>query len=142
MQGGLAAGEQGAHGAGLRAAPGTRPRFRLRLWTSIWYQIEYQQPQLHSVNLSESITPITQLKQRSADLIRQVRESGKPIVITQNGKAAAILQDVATWQRQQDAIAMLKLAVQGSAELDAGEGIGHGEVSARVRAKVRELRGG
>ena len=88
------------------------------------------------MNLSDSITPITQLKQRSAELIRQVRESGKPIVITQNGKAAAVLQDVATWQRQQDALAMLKLVVQGSAELDAGEGILHDDVHARIQARM------
>ncbi len=43
---------------------------------------------------SESIEPVTTLKTKSAELIRRAKETGQPIVITQNGKATAVLVDV------------------------------------------------
>ncbi|NKB16781.1 MAG: type II toxin-antitoxin system prevent-host-death family antitoxin, partial [Sphingomonadales bacterium] len=44
-----------------------------------------------SMKYSEAIEPVTTLKTKSAELIRRARESGQPIVITQNGKATAVL---------------------------------------------------
>ena len=93
------------------------------------------------MNLSESIHPVTQLKTKSAELIRKARESGQPIIITQNGRATAILQDVDSYQRQQDALHMLKVVAQGAAELDAGRGVTQDEVAEKMAQLLADLRG-
>ncbi len=55
------------------------------------------------MNYIEAIEPVTNLKSKSAELVRRARETGQPIIITQNGKATAVLQDVETYQRQRQA---------------------------------------
>ena len=46
-----------------------------------------------TMKISTDIKPVTQLKTRAADLLKQVNETHRPIVITQNGEPRAMLQD-------------------------------------------------
>ena len=52
------------------------------------------------MDLGTAVEPVTELKTRSAQLIKKARTSGQPIVITQNGKATAVLQDVESYEEQ------------------------------------------
>jgi prevent-host-death family protein len=94
------------------------------------------------VDYAKSIEPVTVLKTKSAELIRQARDSGRPIVITQNGKATAVLQDVESFQRQRNALMLLKLLAQGTEELRAGEGVTHARARRRIEERLAELAGG
>ena len=67
------------------------------------------------MNLAEDIQPVTYLKGNAAHLLRQVNETRRPIIITQNGLARAVLQDTASYESMRNAIAMLKLMVQKTA---------------------------
>ena len=62
---------------------------------------------------SESIKPISFLKNHTADVVRDVNENRETIIITQNGEARAIVQDIATYEQTQETLALLKLLVQG-----------------------------
>ena len=79
------------------------------------------------MNLTDSKEPITELKSKSADFIRRARETGQPIVITQNGRATAVLQDVESFQRQRDALLLLKLLTQGDVAHQQGKSMSHSE---------------
>lgn len=81
------------------------------------------------------IEPITGLKRRAAELIRTARETGTPVVITQNGKATAVIQDVETYERDRRALLLLRVLAQGDAQLREGEGIDHAAVRARILAR-------
>jgi prevent-host-death family protein len=94
------------------------------------------------MNYADGIEPVTVLKTRSAELIRQARESGQPIIITQNGKPTAVLQDVESFQRQREALTLLKILTKGDQELTAGEGISHDEALQRIERKLEDLQGG
>jgi prevent-host-death family protein len=89
-----------------------------------------------------AIEPVTVLKTKSAELIRRARESGQPIVITQNGKATAVLQDVESFQRQREALLLLKFLAPGSQDLRAGRSIDHSKVVDRLSEKLKDLKGG
>ncbi|NOY90342.1 MAG: type II toxin-antitoxin system Phd/YefM family antitoxin [Deltaproteobacteria bacterium] len=65
------------------------------------------------------IEPISSLK-RAAELVQRVRESRAPIYITQNGKAAAVLQDVESYEEQRRAFALLKMCLDGDRAIDQG----------------------
>jgi prevent-host-death family protein len=91
------------------------------------------------MDFANGIEPVTVLKTRSAELIRQARESGQPIIITQNGKPTAVLQDVESFQRQREALTLLKILAKGDQELSAGDGIGHDEVLQRIERKLKHL---
>lgn len=95
------------------------------------------------MNLADGITPVTSLKRNSAELIRKARETGKPVIITQNGRATAVLQDVETFERQRKALLLLKLAAQGDQDYRQGKVVSDAEADRRFEARLRELeRGG
>ena len=59
------------------------------------------------------IRPITYLKNNTADLIREVSDNGRTVLITQNGEAKAVVMDVALYDRWKAALAMLPQAASG-----------------------------
>ena len=72
------------------------------------------------MDLTEDIEPVTALKRGAADLINRAAERHSPIVITQNGRPTAVLQDVASYERERRALYLLKLLAQGDRDHDAG----------------------
>jgi prevent-host-death family protein len=64
-----------------------------------------------------NVRPITALKNRTKELVREVVDGGQPVVITQNGKPRVVLMDVAQHDRLQDTLAMLKLLAQSQVSL-------------------------
>lgn len=89
---------------------------------------------------SEAIEPVTTLKTRSAELIRRAKDTGQPIVITQNGRATAVLQDVETFERQRNALLLLRYLAQGDEEVRSGEGVPHRKAVRHFEKKLKELR--
>jgi prevent-host-death family protein len=63
------------------------------------------------------VRSITDLKNRTKELIREISESGQSVVITQNGKAKVVVMDVEQHDRLQDTLAMLKVLAQSQESL-------------------------
>ena len=82
-----------------------------------------------------NIRPITDLKNRTKELIREVADSGQPVVITQNGKPQVVLMDVKQHDRLQDTLAMLKILAQSQESL-ARTRRAYSTVEVRRRAKA------
>lgn len=61
------------------------------------------------MKLSESVKSISYLKANAADLIANINKNQKTFVITQNGEAKAVVQDIKLYEKTQDTLAMLKL---------------------------------
>ncbi len=93
------------------------------------------------MNNLTSIEPVTEFKTRSAQLIKQAQTTRQPIVITQNGKATAVLQDVESYEKQRQALLLLKFLAQGDQELGKGKGVPHSRVKQRFADKLKELEG-
>ena len=94
------------------------------------------------MDYGSSIEPITVFKTRSAQLVRRARQARKPIVITQNGKATAVLQDIESFQEQREALLLLRFMVQGDRELKQKKGISNARATAHFRRTLVELRRG
>ena len=73
------------------------------------------------MKLSQSIKPISYLKQNTAEALREVSESHNPMVITQNGEAKAVLMDIKEYERTMDSLALLKMVNQAKASYLAGD---------------------
>ena len=73
------------------------------------------------MKLSRQVKPITYLKSHAAEMIRGVAESREPYVITQNGEAKAVLQDMATYEQTQETLALLKILALGNSQIEAGK---------------------
>ena len=88
----------------------------------------------------DNIAPITELKRDAASLIERASEQRSPIVITQNGRATAVLQDVESFEQDRRAFALLKLALQGDADVAAGRTVGRADYKKRVAALLEARR--
>jgi prevent-host-death family protein len=87
------------------------------------------------MRLSTRIKPISYVKANAAQVIEELHECREPLVITQNGEAAAVLVDVETYYEQQEALALLKLIALSKQQIDEGKGIPAKEAFAAVRRR-------
>ena len=85
------------------------------------------------MKLSKSIRPISFLKSHTADVVRDVNENRETIIITQNGEARAIVQDIATYEQTQETLALLKLLALGKRSIEDSR-------SRPFRRAIKELR--
>jgi prevent-host-death family protein len=91
-----------------------------------------------AMSLKDQVKPITYLKNRTADLVREVTESGRSVVITQNGEAKVVVMDVEAYDRWRDALALLKILAQSQGDVEAGRTVSMDEAFARARAAIDE----
>ncbi len=84
---------------------------------------------------SSQIKPISYLKANAAEVLRQLAEQRKPLLITQNGEAKAVIQDVASYDETQEALALLKILALGNREIEEGKIRPVSKVVSRFRAK-------
>lgn len=82
---------------------------------------------------STQIKPISYLKANAAEVMRQLNEQRKPLVITQNGVARAVIQDVATYEETQDTLALLKILALGNRQIEEGKAVPATRVIKRLR---------
>ena len=75
----------------------------------------------NSMKLSESVKPISYFKAHASEIVRQIVNSRQPMVITQNGEAKAILQDLVQYEQTQESLAMLKMLAQSQNSLRKGD---------------------
>ena len=84
---------------------------------------------------STQVKPISFLKANAAEVLATLSERREPLVITQNGEAKAVLQDVASFEATQETLALLKVLALGNQEIAAGRVKPIGEVVSRLKAK-------
>ena len=96
------------------------------------------------MNLSRDIHPLTDFKRRTADFLAQLRQTGRPVVLTINGKAELVVQDAASYQRLLDLAERwetIQAVKDGLASIERGEGRPMDEVfdalEKESRAKAR-----
>lgn len=90
------------------------------------------------MKLKESITPISYLKSHTAEVLRQLEVSEGALVITQHGKAKAVLQDIADYEQTQASLALLKMLAQSSRSLREGRSKPLKRAFADIRKQVKE----
>lgn len=87
------------------------------------------------MRFSSQVKPISYLKANAAEVLQQLTEERQPMVITQNGEAKAVLQDVASYEETQETLALLKILALGNREIEEGKVKPVAKVAARLRAK-------
>lgn len=81
------------------------------------------------------IKPISYLKANAASVLADLADGAEPLVITQNGEARAVLQDVASFEQTQQTLALLKILALGNEDVDADRLTPADAVMARLRAR-------
>ena len=84
---------------------------------------------------SSQIKPISYLKANAAEVLQQLTDQRQPMVITQNGEAKAVIQDMASFEETQETLALLKILALGSQAIEAGKVRPVADVVKRLRAR-------
>ncbi len=77
------------------------------------------------MQITNDIKPVTYLKNRAADVLKHINETHRPMIITQNGEARAVIQDPKSYEEMKNAISILKLL--SFAEEDIKDGNTHSQ---------------
>jgi prevent-host-death family protein len=90
------------------------------------------------MNISTDIKPVTYLKSKTADLLKQINETHRPVIITQNGEPKAVLQDPKSYENMRNAIGILKLISQGEEEIKNGKSKSQEDVFKNIENVLKE----
>ncbi len=85
---------------------------------------------------STQIRPISYLKSHTAEVVRDLTDQREPMVITQNGEAKAVIQDVKSYEETQETMALLKILALGSEQIKAGKVTVASEAISKLRKKL------
>lgn len=83
--------------------------------------------------MSAQIKPISYLKAHAADIVRTLGERHETLVITQNGEAKAVLQDIGSYEQTHETMALLKILALGNRQIDEGKVESASAVIKRIR---------
>lgn len=87
---------------------------------------------------SNQIKPISYLKAHAAELIREITESGEPLIVTQNGEAKVVVQDIRKYDQEQETLALLKILALGMRQVEEGKVIPFEEVFDQLEKELME----
>ena len=87
------------------------------------------------MRFSSQVKPISYLKANAAEVLLLLAEQRQPMIITQNGEAKAVLQDVTSYEETQETLALLKILALGNQDIEAGKSRPLADVTKRLRRK-------
>ncbi|MGO8944544.1 MAG: type II toxin-antitoxin system Phd/YefM family antitoxin [Syntrophobacteraceae bacterium] len=73
------------------------------------------------MKLSSQIKPISYLKAHAAEIVRSLGEQGEPLIITQNGQAKVVIQNIESYEQAQETMALLKILALGAGQVEEGK---------------------
>ena len=88
-----------------------------------------------TMRFSSRVKPISYLKANAADMLARLATEHEPVVITQNGEARAVLQDIASYENTQETLALLKILAMGKRDVQRGNLVPLDKAIAAVKAR-------
>lgn len=87
------------------------------------------------MKLSSQIKPISYLKAHAAEIVRKMGEHHEPLVITQNGEAKVVIQDIESYEQTLETMALLKILALGMHQIEQGKVLPAEDVIKRLRER-------
>jgi prevent-host-death family protein len=86
------------------------------------------------MHYSTRIKPISYLKANAAEVLDDLQQQRQPLIITQNGEAKAVIQDVGSYEETQETLALLKILALGAQQVARGEVKPVRDIAQRLRS--------
>lgn len=93
---------------------------------------------MHRIRADKDIQPLSEFRSNAAAMLEQVRSTKRPLVLTQRGRSAAVLVDVAEYDRLVGELELLREVKQAETQLAEGQGVPHEEARERLLARYGE----
>ncbi|MDF1543340.1 MAG: type II toxin-antitoxin system Phd/YefM family antitoxin [Anaerosomatales bacterium] len=95
---------------------------------------------MQPLKFDEDIRPLSEFRAGVASFVKQVNDTGRPLVLTQRGRGVAVVVDIHEFEDMRERLALLEDITVAEAQLAAGEGIPHAEAKARIMANIQQCR--
>jgi prevent-host-death family protein len=89
------------------------------------------------MNLHKAIKPISYLKNHTAEIFRNLEKNRLPLIVTQNGEARAVVQDIASYEATQESLALLKIIAQSKNSIEQGKSKPVRKAFSDMRRKIK-----
>ncbi|MEH6649451.1 MAG: type II toxin-antitoxin system Phd/YefM family antitoxin [Motiliproteus sp.] len=90
------------------------------------------------MKLSSQIKPISYLKAHAAEIVRNLSGQDAPLIITQNGEAKVVVQDIKSYEQTQETMALLKILALGTRQIEEGKVQPANEAIQRLRNRSKK----
>lgn len=88
------------------------------------------------MKLSEAVKPISHFKSHASEVVREIVSTQRPVVITLNGEAKAIIQDIREYEKDRESMALLKILALSRKSVNEGQFRPAGEAFASIRQRI------
>ncbi len=92
---------------------------------------------MHPPKLDSDIKPVSEFRANAAELIEQVRTTGRPLVLTQRGHSAAVVLDVADYVKLVEELELLRDVRTAVKQIESGKSVSNREAKAELRRRFR-----
>jgi antitoxin YefM len=92
---------------------------------------------MRRIRFDQDIRPLSEFRSNAAAFLEHVRSTGRPIVLTQHGRSAAVLLDVAEYERLVEQAELIGDVQSAEEQIASGEGIAHLEAKRQIKARLR-----
>jgi len=96
----------------------------------------YKEAIVQPLKLDEDIRPLSEFRSGVASFVKQVNDTGRPLVLTQHGRGVAVLVDIREFESMRERLETLEDIAVARAQLEAGGGIPHEVAKARVLKRI------
>lgn len=92
------------------------------------------------MKLAPNVKPVGYLKENADEIVRTLSERGGPLIITRDGEAKAVVQDIEEFERTQETLALLKILSLGRKQIEEGRVRPAAEVVSELRVNLKDHR--
>jgi prevent-host-death family protein len=90
---------------------------------------------MKTIQFAQDVQPVSAFRSQAASFIAQVHQTKRPLIITQNGKSAAVLLDVAVYDAMMEKLELLQDVETASAQVAEGKGIYQAEARRQMKSR-------
>ena len=90
-----------------------------------------------ALDLASDIHPVSDFRANTASLLKQIKESGRPLVLTQRGRGSAVVLDIQAYQDMLEELETLRDIHAALGDVKAGRVLSHGEAKERLLSRYR-----
>ena len=90
------------------------------------------------LKLAEDVTPVTDFRTRSAQLLEKIKKTRRPIILTQRGRTAAVVEDIREYEDRLERVSLLESIVRGLQAAERGKVVKHTEVMRQMDKLLNE----
>ncbi len=93
---------------------------------------------MRQINLENDIKPLSEFRANTAKFVKQIKETKRPLILTQHGKSTAVLLDVAAYQALIEKLELLQEIQIGEKQISDGKYLTHDQVKQRIMERYNK----